>query len=212
MTRMLKGLLAVALLITVTPAASASQPTPTPPSTPSTPPTTTPPPTGATTAPAAAPTDAQIVHILNTANNIDIDDGKLAKRRTENAAVQTFAERMIGDHTALNTRTDDLTSRLDLTPEDNDTSKAMMTEHETYAATLKDLEGAAFDKAYVDHEVTFHASVLDQIDRVLLPNARNAELKTLIEGARPVIAAHLEHARQLQQQVTPGATAPAMLH
>ena len=57
------------------------------------------------------------------------------------------------------------------------------------------LTGAAFDRAYVDHEVTYHQQVLDAIDQVLLPNASIPELKALITSVRPVIASHLQHAK-----------------
>jgi putative membrane protein len=217
MTRMSKILLTVPLLVVAAELAHAAPtdppptqpPTPTEPSTPASPPTS--PRTGMGTAPVAAPSDAEIVHILVTANDIDIENGRLAKRRSNNPAVQTFAERMITDHTALKQQVTDLTGRLDLTPADNATSQALKQDHTAAAAALKDLEGAAFDKAYIDQEVTLHATLVDQVDRVLIPNAKNAELKTLVEGARPVLAAHLEHAKQVQQQLGVTPSAPAAI-
>jgi putative membrane protein len=66
-------------------------------------------------------------------------------------------------------------------------------------ANLKKLKGAAFDKAYVDHEVAYHEAVLDAIDKVLVPSAQNAELKGLIVKVRPAFVAHLDHAKHLQE-------------
>jgi putative membrane protein len=63
---------------------------------------------------------------------------------------------------------------------------------------LKQLTGAAFDKAYVDHEVAYHQQVLDAVDKTLIPNAKNDELKALLIKVRPAFIAHLEHAKQLQ--------------
>jgi putative membrane protein len=63
---------------------------------------------------------------------------------------------------------------------------------------LSALSGAAFDKAYVDHEVAYHQQVLDAVDKTLIPNAKNAELKALLVKVRPAFVAHLEHARHLQ--------------
>ena len=68
-------------------------------------------------------------------------------------------------------------------------------------AKLKKLKGAAFDRAYVDHEVAYHEQVLGAIDKVLIPSAQNAELKGLIEKVRPAIAAHLDHANMLQESL-----------
>jgi putative membrane protein len=76
-------------------------------------------------------------------------------------------------------------------------------------AALSKLTGAAFDRAYVDHEVAYHEQVLDAIDKVLLPNAKNPELKALIEKVRPVIASHLQHAKLVQGQLAGGAPSAA---
>ncbi len=63
------------------------------------------------------------------------------------------------------------------------------------------MKGAAFDRAYADHEVAYHQQVLDAIDKVLIPNAKNAELKDLITKVRPAIAAHLDHAKMVQSSL-----------
>ena len=65
-------------------------------------------------------------------------------------------------------------------------------------AHLKTLKGAAFDKAYVDHEVTYHQQVIDALDKTLIPGATNEELKALLIKVRPAFVAHLEHAKHLQ--------------
>jgi len=144
------------------------------------------------------PTDPQIAHIVVTANQIDIDAGKLAKSHTKNKEVQQFAQQMITDHTAVNKQAGALAKKLGVKPEDNDTSKALKKGAADNTANLKKLKGAQFDKAYVDHEVAYHQQVLDAIDKVLVPSAQNAELKGLIEKVRPAIATHLDHAKHLQ--------------
>ena len=68
-------------------------------------------------------------------------------------------------------------------------------------ATLKGLSGADFDKAYVNAEVDLHQAVLDQLDNTLIPSAQNAELKSLLEQARPTISAHLDHAKSLKSKL-----------
>lgn len=148
---------------------------------------------------AGAPSDAQIAHIAVTANQIDVDAGKLALTKTQNAEVKKFAELMVKDHSGVNEKAGALASKLKLTPEDNDTSKSLKKGADEATAKLKGLSGAEFDKAYVANEVTYHAAVLGAIDTVLIPNAKNAELKKLLETVRPVIAAHLAHAEGMQK-------------
>jgi putative membrane protein len=146
----------------------------------------------------SGPTDPQIAGIVVTANTIDINAGKLAKARTKNKEVSKFAQQMITDHTAVNKQAGALAKKLHVKPADSDTSKSLKAGAADNMKNLKGLKGAAFDKAYIDHEVAYHQAVLDAIDKVLIPNAKNAELKDLIVKVRPAIAAHLDHAKMVQ--------------
>ena len=142
--------------------------------------------------------DAQIASIVVTANQVDIDAGELASKMATNPEVKKFGATMVTDHTGVNKAATDLATRLKVTPEDNATSKALKAGGEKNVANLKTLKGAAFDKAYIDHEVAYHTQVLEAIDKTLVPNAKNAELKALIVKVRPAFVAHLEHAKSLQ--------------
>jgi putative membrane protein len=147
------------------------------------------------------PSDPQIAGIVVTANAIDIDAGKLAKSHTKNKEVSKFAQQMITDHAAVNKQAGALAKKLGVTPEDSPTSQGLKTGAAENTKNLKGLKGAAFDKAYVDHEVAYHQQVLDAIDKVLVPSAKNAELKSLIVKVRPAIAAHLDHAKMIQSDL-----------
>ena len=65
-------------------------------------------------------------------------------------------------------------------------------------ADLKGLNGADFDKAYIENEVTYHETVIKAVDDTLIPNAKNAELKALLESGKPIFVSHLNHAKELQ--------------
>ena len=142
--------------------------------------------------------DAQIASIVVTANQVDIDAGKLAKARSTNKEVAAFAELMVTDHTGVNKAATDLATKLKVTPEDNSTSQSLKAGGDKNVAKLKGLKGEAFDKAYVDHEVVYHQQVLDALDKTLIPSAKNEELKALLVKVRPAFVAHLEHAKHLQ--------------
>jgi putative membrane protein len=142
--------------------------------------------------------DAQIASIVVTANQVDIDAGKLAKSRSTNKDVKAFAELMVTDHTGVNKSAKDLVAKLKITPQDNPTSQSLKAGGDKNVAHLKTLKSAAFDKAYVDHEVAYHQQVLDALDKTLIPDATNDELKALLIKVRPAFVAHLEHAKHLQ--------------
>jgi putative membrane protein len=89
-------------------------------------------------------------------------------------------------------------TKLKVKPEDNPTAQSLKKGGQENVANLKTLKGAAFDKAYVDHEVVYHQQVIDAIDKTLIPSAQNAELKALLVKVRPAFIAHLDHAKHLQ--------------
>ena len=149
-------------------------------------------------------TDAQIASIVVTANQVDIDAGKLAKSRSVNADVKKFAELMVTDHTGVNKSAVELAGRLKVTPQDNPTSQSLKAGGDKNLAHLKTLTDAAFDKAYVDQEVAYHQQVIDALDKTLIPGATNGELKALLVKVRPAFVAHLEHAKHLQSSLSKG--------
>lgn len=146
----------------------------------------------------AGPTDPQIAAIVVTANQIDIDAGKLALSKSHNKEVKAFAQRMITDHGGVNKSATELVTKLHVTPESNATSASLQKGGDDNLANLKTLSDKAFDRAYIDHEVTYHQAVLDALDKTLIPSAQNPELKALLVKTRPAFVAHLEHAKHLQ--------------
>jgi putative membrane protein len=145
--------------------------------------------------------DAQIAHIVVTANQVDIDAGKLAASTATSPEVKKFGQQMVTDHTGVNKQAVDLATKLKVTPADNPTSQSLKAGGDKNVANLKTLKGAAFDKAYVDHEVAYHQAVLDALDKTLIPGASNAELKALLVKVRPAFVAHLEHAKTIQSSL-----------
>jgi putative membrane protein len=131
---------------------------------------------------------------------IDIEAGKQALDKSQNNDVRAFAQQMIGDHTAVNDQALALVKKLNVTPEDNATSKSLAEAVDAERKKLADLSGAAFDKAYVDNEVAYHKAVDDAVSKTLIPSAQNAELKTLLENGLKLFEAHLAHAEQLAKQ------------
>lgn len=151
---------------------------------------------------AAGPTDPQIAAIVVAANQVDIDAGTLAASKTQSKEVKEFAQLMVANHADVNKAAKDLVTKLHVTPEENATSKSLKDGGDKNVAALKKLSGGEFDKAYMDHEVAYHQAVLDAVDKTLIPSAKNAELKALLEQARPTFVTHLAHAKQLQAMLS----------
>jgi putative membrane protein len=151
----------------------------------------------AAAAQAAKPNDAQIAHIAYTAGAIDVAAGQQALAKSHDAKVRAFAQEMVRDHTAVNDKALALVKKLGVTPQPNPTSaslqKAALAERNKLAA----LSGAAFDKAYVENEVAFHKTVNGALQTTLIPDAQNAELKSLLQTGLKLFQEHQRHAEML---------------
>jgi predicted outer membrane protein len=99
---------------------------------------------------AQQPNDAQIAAIVVTANQVDIDAGKLAESKATSPDVKAFGRQMATDHAGVNKLATDLVTKLGVKPEDNATAQSLKSGGAENVKTLTGLSGAAFDKAYID--------------------------------------------------------------
>ena len=137
-----------------------------------------------------------------TANQIDVDYAAIAKQKSKNQSIIHFAEAMATDHSGVIKQAVALATKLNVTPLDNAVSQSLVTGANDVKARLNSLEGAAFDQAYIDNEVAYHKAVIDAVNKVLIPQAQNAELKALLVSVAPVLNTHLEHAEMVQKELS----------
>ena len=112
---------------------------------------------------------------------------------------RAFAEEMVRDHTAVNDQALALVKKLGVTPQDNPTSQGLTKDATAKRTALAALSGKAFDKAYIDAEVAFHKTVNGALSGTLIPNARNPELKALLQTGLKLFTEHQQHAEQIAQ-------------
>ena len=142
-------------------------------------------------------TDPQIAHIAYTAGQLDIEAAKQALAKSKNKEVRAFAQDMERDHTAVNKQALALVKKLKVKPEDNATSQALTKQAAAKRAELAKLNGAAFDKAYVDNEVAYHKTVNGALESQLIPSASNGELKSLLQTGLKIFQGHEQHAEHV---------------
>jgi putative membrane protein len=151
--------------------------------------------------PAQALTDGSIADIALTADAIDSAAGKFALEKSKTKAVRDFAQTMIRDHSAVNQKAVALAQRLGVSPTDNDVSKQLKDGADQAHGQLAGLNGAEFDRAYMDREIAYHQSVLDALDNTLIPGAQNAEFKQFLSSIRPNFEAHLKRAQAVRKDL-----------
>lgn len=141
--------------------------------------------------------DAEIAHIAYTAGQLDVVAAQQALERSSNKDVRAFAATMLRDHKAVNELALALVTKLDVTPLANPVSQSLTEEADAERARIAKLSGKAFDRAYIDREVGFHAAVNEALRSTLIPAAQNPELKDLLEQGLALFSAHQQHAEDL---------------
>jgi putative membrane protein len=153
--------------------------------------------TTAAAMPNAVP-ESDIAAIVTAANEGEIQQGNAAASRATSADVRAFAQMMVADHTnALNTGRDVFT-RNGVTPSENYTSRKLRDNSQLTVTNLATYTGADFDRTYMQVQVDLHQWLLTVLDTILIPSARNAEVRALLQTQRGSVAAHLERARTIR--------------
>lgn len=142
-------------------------------------------------------TDSEIAKIVVTANTAEVDAGKMANQKSTNPEVKSFAEDMIKVHEQSNKDANELAKKSHMAPKESSASRELSSDAKQKMTALEKANGKDFDRAYVQSQVDMHKQVLASIDNDLLPNAKNKDLKSMLEKTRPVVAEHLAHAEHL---------------
>lgn len=145
--------------------------------------------------------DPQIASAAVTANQIDVNYGEIALKKSTNKDVRQFAQTMINDHKSIIAQATALAKKLHVTPEDNSLTQQLLSGEKTTEKMLNSKNGSAFDKAYIDNEVAYHEAVINTVKNVLIPQSQNEELKQLLIKVSPLLNAHLEHAKMIQAKI-----------
>ncbi|GLC26939.1 DUF4142 domain-containing protein [Roseisolibacter agri] len=144
--------------------------------------------------------DPTIVAIFDGANTADIETGRLAATRGHSKQVRDFGAMLARDHAQVRQQGRDLAAKLGVTPTPPKPDQGAK-DHAAAMKQLRALKGAAFDRAFLAHEVAYHKAVIDAVQTTLLPAIRNAEVKALVVKVAPAFQAHMLAAQNLEKQL-----------
>lgn len=168
----------------------------TPPATATTPATT--PATGDVT---NAWTDANVVDVLTTANQGEVDYSQLGVDKATNASVKQFAQMMVKDHGAMLDAVKNLSTKLNVTGAPNDKVADLQKESQKDITDLNGKKvGKDFDHEFMEEQVDMHQETLDLLND-LDSKTTNADLKAAIAEAKPKVQAHLDQAKAIKDKV-----------
>ena len=144
--------------------------------------------------------DATIFAIFDEANTADIWTGRLGLKYGHSEDVRALAKMVATDHEAVQQMGRDLARKLGVIPVPPDNDASAENQAKT-VALLQSKVGREFDRAYLQHEIVFHQSVIDAIRGTLLPAIKNDELKALVKKVLPGFEHHLAETKVVAKQL-----------
>ncbi len=145
--------------------------------------------------------DTQIVQILYTVDESEIDASDRAEDKAQNPEVQSFAKQMIAQHKVHQDDIKKLNKRNSIEMRNSDLNKGLKDEADRAYKDLKNADEANFDRIYINQQVTMHQRTLDLINGALIPNAKNEELRSFLTHTREQVTRHLQDAKTLQSKI-----------
>lgn len=121
--------------------------------------------------------------------------GKLALSHSHAAAVRTFAQRMVKDHSANLTKVKALAAELGVT-----LPKEPSSELNGMAEQLAKKPGKAFDQAYLDGMITDHTKDVEDF-RKETKSAHDAKVRAFAAQTLPTLEEHLRLAKAARKKV-----------
>ncbi len=147
---------------------------------------------------ARAMSDADILGFVDQVNRAEIEEGKLALTKTSSAAVRSFANMLVTDHTKAMASGNALARKLNITITVNpDTSLAHS--HDAEMVKLNGLTGKAFDQEFAKDMADGHKAVIKKVNTGLIPDATSPALKTYLRGLLPTLQKHERGALALEK-------------
>ncbi|HEX3742945.1 MAG TPA: DUF4142 domain-containing protein [Bryobacteraceae bacterium] len=125
----------------------------------------------------------------------EVEMGRVAVQHASNAAVKQFGQRMVDDHSKANDELKAVASRKGFTPPAGVDAKQQAT-----MDRLSSLNGAAFDRAYMQDMVKDHEEDIAEFQREA-NSGNDPDLKAFAAKTLPTLQEHLKMAREAESQV-----------
>lgn len=142
-------------------------------------------------------TDAEITNIMMTVNTEEMNLAKVARQNAESQKVKDFAQMMFTEHAKNNDKAEKIVKSLKETKASNTLKVGV----EDKVEELKTMKGKEFDRNFMQVQVDMHKRVLERLDTALIPKAKNAELKTMLQETRGKVEGHLKEAQSIQSSL-----------
>jgi putative membrane protein len=125
----------------------------------------------------------------------EVELGKLAQTKAQNADVKQFGEMMVNDHGRANEELKSLAARKNIP-----LPTAVEGKHKETMNKLQGLSGAEFDRAYVDDMLEDHEADVQKFESEASNNP-DSDVKAFAEKTLPTLRRHLERIQSIKKNM-----------
>jgi putative membrane protein len=143
-----------------------------------------------------APTNDDFVAKAEEAGEFEIGSSRLAKNKSQNAAVKQFADQMISDHTAAAEKLRAVANRQGVGA---DKANALSPAHQADMDRLEKATVGEFDALYIDAQTKAHEEAV-ALFKSYAEDGEDARLKQFAAETLPTLEQHLAHVKTLRQR------------
>ena len=137
----------------------------------------------------------------------DVRAAQIAKSRSSNEQVLSFADSMITDRWAATMQLQQLLADTKSVVEDSAHRQSLSSHATQTLDMLSTAPAASFDTVYIDSQIASHTMTLQMLDR-LNPAAQDTDVATQLQTSRTAAASSLAQAQQVRGALPQVDTAP----
>jgi len=157
---------------------------------------------------AAQLSDEQGAAVRIAMHDGQIGQGRLAEQKAVNLRVRDFAATLASKHAVAKERQAEILDRLTMKPVESVESEAVRTEDRETLESLRAVDGASFDEAFLNVEVDQQHRMLDTVGNHLVPNTQNPELKADLVRLIPQFVVNVREVMEIRRDIAASPATP----
>lgn len=146
--------------------------------------------------------DSNVISVLNSLGESEIEAARLARVKASTPEVQAFAGRVLNEHRELAESNGRLAEQLSVQPRPPALAIQLNEAHERAMGRLRATSGPSFDRAYLAHEIRQHVMAYNFLEAAAETEA-TPSLKQELVRTGPDLLSHISAAKALERHLGP---------
>jgi putative membrane protein len=136
--------------------------------------------------------DPEMLHVIKVTSEVEVNRARLAEARAQNAAVRTFASKLVRDHTIIAYSAAVTANTMGLAPATSEVASMVTTASDAFLQGMNAMPRSAdFDRRFMDVQIESDKGKLALVER-MLAHAEGVPLRSLMAEELQALQRHLD--------------------